>query len=431
MLSDNCGSHPERCHFCRRCEARREQINNQMEVHMKMSQTLNKLNQIASNFNRKFKPKHKPGESTSSRPGWMVRDSHLTHGGLRMTNTTAGTFTGLILSFAIGLCLSTPTHAADSITITIDDSTVDLNIATTNPNGTFSKSNNSNISVKTTNSTGYTLGIRAEGSDPTKLINSSDPDTTTNSLSSITSATTEEQFKSLAATTLNGKWGYLPSKLCTSDSNSSCSTNTSFLPAPTTTGDTLDITTTANPTTANTYQLALGARVDSTQKLGSYSNDVYVIYADANAIAYSITYDDNVVSNMPSDVNSGQAVGGQLNIASNVPVRSGYKFLGWCTVATADPASSTSDCATAGGTFYSSNQSVTISAATNFHLYAMWAQPCAGYTTMQGLTSSTIATLLPSVGSTATVCDIRDENTYTIAKLADGKYWMVENLRIE
>ena len=42
----------------------------------------------------------------------------------------------------------------------------------------------------------------------------------------------------------------------------------------------------------------------------------------------------------------------------------------------------------------------------------------------------TIATLLPNVGSTATVKDKRDQQDYTIAKLADNKYWMVENLNL-
>ena len=49
---------------------------------------------------------------------------------------------------------------------------------------------------------------------------------------------------------------------------------------------------------------------------------------------------------------------------------------------------------------------------------------------MQDLTSTTIAQLLPNVNDTATVVDKRDEQEYTIAKLADGKYWMTENLNI-
>lgn len=49
---------------------------------------------------------------------------------------------------------------------------------------------------------------------------------------------------------------------------------------------------------------------------------------------------------------------------------------------------------------------------------------------MQDLTSTTIAQLLPNTHDTAKVVDKRDEQEYTIAKLADGKYWMTENLNI-
>ncbi len=39
-------------------------------------------------------------------------------------------------------------------------------------------------------------------------------------------------------------------------------------------------------------------------------------------------------------------------------------------------------------------------------------------------------TLLANIGDTATLKDSRDGNTYVIKKLADGKCWMIENLRI-
>ena len=55
---------------------------------------------------------------------------------------------------------------------------------------------------------------------------------------------------------------------------------------------------------------------------------------------------------------------------------------------------------------------------------------CDTETCMQDLTSSSIATLLPSVGSTATVYDARDEQAYTIAKLADNNYWMTINMKL-
>ncbi len=320
-----------------------------------------------------------------------------------------------LLVLLLGLiCLSAvfcaDTHADDSITITIDKSAVDLNVSPRSDAGTFVKSGNSTVLVSTTNSAGYTLGIRADGANPTKLINSSDSSTSTNSLTSITAATTEEQFKALAGTSYNGMWGYLPSKL-----NSAA--NTSFLPAPTATGDVLDETSTAN-STANTYTLAIGARVDSAQKVGTYSN-TYVVYASANAISYSIVYDDNVVTNMPADVNSGQAVGGQLNIASNTPVRAGYKFLGWCTVQPTNN-NGTDTCS---GTQYSANQSVTISAATAFHLYAMWEKVnyIQNWSGCSGM----------SVGDTVSLTDARDDEVYLVGKLADNKCWMLDNLRLD
>ncbi|MBR0488405.1 hypothetical protein IJJ39_01885 [Candidatus Saccharibacteria bacterium] len=49
---------------------------------------------------------------------------------------------------------------------------------------------------------------------------------------------------------------------------------------------------------------------------------------------------------------------------------------------------------------------------------------------MQDLTESSITSILPSTGSTYTVYDKRDDKSYTIAKLADGNYWMTQNLNI-
>ncbi len=47
---------------------------------------------------------------------------------------------------------------------------------------------------------------------------------------------------------------------------------------------------------------------------------------------------------------------------------------------------------------------------------------------MQDLTPSMIADLLPNVGNTFVAYDKRDNQSYKIAKLADGKYWMTSNL---
>ena len=52
------------------------------------------------------------------------------------------------------------------------------------------------------------------------------------------------------------------------------------------------------------------------------------------------------------------------------------------------------------------------------------------YTCMQQQTSASLAQKLPNVGDTTTLYDARDNQAYKVAKLADGKYWMTENLNI-
>ena len=309
--------------------------------------------------------------------------------------------------------------AASTLSLAIDNSNVSVNAAGTSNTGTFIKSSESTITASTDHLTGYTLKIIATSSNYDELVNTTD---NTATLSSIDSATTEEVFKATTSTAYNGKWGYLPSKHCTGTTDDTCSTNTSFLPAPSTTGDTLDVTTAANASSPNTYTLAIGARVDSTQKVGAYTNTYNVVMV-ANAIAYSITYDDGVVSNMPTDV-AGTSPGTTVTLDSKVPVRSGYNFLGWC-AGTVTTTNNTDSCS---GTTYAAGGTYTLDGTTtnNISLTAMWEKEIY----MQDLTSSTIATLLPNVGSTATVKDSRDQQQYTIARLADGKYWMTTNLNL-
>ena len=51
-------------------------------------------------------------------------------------------------------------------------------------------------------------------------------------------------------------------------------------------------------------------------------------------------------------------------------------------------------------------------------------------TCMQTQTSSTLAALMPNTGDSTALYDSRDGQAYTVAKLADGKYWMTTNLNL-
>lgn len=332
---------------------------------------------------------------------------------------------GLLVLFVIfGIMMGNgDTYAtASTLSLSISNSTVSTSVAPTSGNGTFSKSSDTTISASTNNATGYTLSISAPsnaGSDYDKLINSGD---NTAKLSSISSATTEAQFKALNGTAYNGKWGYLPSKYCSNGTSSTCAANSDFLPAPTTAGDVMDQTSLAN-STANIYTIAIGTRIDSSVKTGSYSNS-YIVKLVANAIPYSITYNDGVVSNMPSDVSS-TTPDSTVNISSDVPVRASYSFLGWC-AGTVTNNDGTDSCS---GTVYNPNGGGTnltytldqTGGSNVLSLVAMWKK----MTYMQDVATwgSTL-----SAGDEIIATDARDGKEYTVAKLADGNIWMTQNL---
>ena len=317
--------------------------------------------------------------------------------------------------------------AASTLTLTIDSATISANVAPTNDQGTFKKATASTITASTNNATGYTLTISAPasaGSDYDKLINTTD---NTAKLNSITAPTTEEQYKTLTNTSYNNTWGYLPSKYCSDGTSGSCAANTSFLPAPTTTGDVLDQTTAAN-STANSYTIGMGTRIDSTTKTGKYQGS-FIVKLVANAIPYSIIYDDNAVSNMPTDVST-TTPDASVTIDSKVPVRAGYKFLGWCTVV---PTNNNGTDTCTGGTQYQPSATLTIDqtgTGNNFHLYAMWGEEktIANSTTMQEVNSCPDS--LPT-GQIYTIKDSRDNTEYHTAKLADGKCWLLDNLALD
>ncbi|MBR2839730.1 hypothetical protein IKE82_00135 [Candidatus Saccharibacteria bacterium] len=356
---------------------------------------------------------------------------------------------GVAMMMAMGgvaVAWSRPVSAATStLSLSIDNSTVSMNVSPTNTNGSFNKSSASTISVTTDNATGYILKIAAPsnaGSDYDKLVNSNGDtcdnigssdysnsgNISSNCLNSVKVATTESVFKGATSTGYNGLWGYLPSKY-----NSSA--NSDFRPAPTTSGDIIDETAVAN-SVANTYSLAIGARVDSSVKTGPYTN-TFVILATANAIPYTITYVDDTVSNMPIDVDTTSPTS-TVTISSSTPTRNGYTFNGWCTVVPTTNADGTDTCS---GTTVQAGGTITINQTdttqNNFTLHAMWKGNYSisnltylqDFTYMDGDKKAKIY-LSMTPETNYTLKDSRDNQDYTIAKLKDGNIWMTKNLNI-
>ena len=298
------------------------------------------------------------------------RDKRRSSAGMFYTSS-AGAVTSLILMLALPFLFSlfgtANTYATTStLNISVVDS-VSLNILPNGTTGTFATSDTStnNISVRTTNGTGYTLGIKAstEGSNALNGANST-------SIPSHTVSAGISEATYSTDSTYNNTWGYRPSKL-----NSTANSN--YLPGPTSasTAITLDKTTLANPSTANNYNLAIGARVNDSTAPGAYSN-VFVLTVTANPIPYTITYNKNTtdtVTNMPENVSS-QIYDETVNIPGQVPARDGFNFKGWCTVQVADGGTCTGTTYNpdGGGTDLTWTLDQTAS-SNSLNLYAMWA----------------------------------------------------------
>ena len=265
---------------------------------------------------------------------------------------------------------ATATASTLSMTVSSGNLSVSLNPSL---DGTFGASTDASISVSTNNFSGYTLSVASQSSSSMFFGE--------NEIESISSITSYSDFSTLAA--YKNKWGYKPSKYQqTVQGETSIVNNTSnYLPAPSTEGDVLDITAAAN-STANTYTLSFGAKVDMGLPNGTYTY-TYILQAVANPTVYNITYNPNAsdgVSSMPSpnpqivELSGGTDVTHSIATLSNAtPTRTGYTFNGWCDVATTfNSTTRNQECS---GTTYDPGDTYEIDQTadgSNIVLYAMW-----------------------------------------------------------
>lgn len=148
------------------------------------------------------------------------------------------------------------------------------------------------------------------------------------------------------------------------------------------------------------------------------SSPSQTLYAKWNQIyTRTLSFNANNGSGAPGSRScSSTSTSCSVTIPSTKPTRSGYTFLGWGTSSSSSSAS------------YQPNGSITLSG--NKTLYAVWKinDPWASITTMQQMTSSACAAA--STGKSKTLTDSRDNSSYTVRKMADGKCWMTQNLRL-
>ena len=137
--------------------------------------------------------------------------------------------------------------------------------------------------------------------------------------------------------------------------------------------------------------------------------------AEAGKISYFPNGNGKVVDTMGDQTpTSSELTNGITLWASNFQ-RPGYGFAGWNTEYDMS------------GTNYGPNETITAPsdfATTGLSLYANWIKSAGTMQNWNGCNSL-------ASGAVTALTDNRDGNTYAVAKLADGKCWMIENLRLD
>ena len=148
--------------------------------------------------------------------------------------------------------------------------------------------------------------------------------------------------------------------------------------------------------------------------------------------AGNICYQSNASDVVGTMGNQSASDGNSVKLYASNFSRTGYGFAGW---------SDAYDYATnPNANYYGPNETITAPSdlSTNgLSLYAVWI-PSAGSLQSDGTTTCNSLTQAPAPGSStkanlssiSALTDDRDGNTYAIAKLADGKCWIIENLRL-
>ena len=337
---------------------------------------------------------------------------------------------------ALGMIPSIPTSALTyqqdvgvsftfNSTLRLSLSSADLIIPSLAP-GTAADSNIISINVATNSASGYTLNATVGNSttfNTRDLIHSTA--TITDKFSSVDFGSTVSDNTSLADNT----WAYSASD------NGTTWSDYSGLPLYSDTTNIATIRTSNSSSTTATgesTQFKIAAKASSAQASGEYNNVInFAVVANPEPTPQPITCPANTICYAPNALDVTDSMGDQTQnhdaydntdpITSNMSVnlwpsnfqRPGYGFAGWNTALDGS------------GTSYGPTETITTGdlSTDGLALYAMWV-PSAG--TIQNWTGCSSL----NTGDITALTDSRDNNTYAVAKLADGKCWMIENIRL-
>ena len=201
---------------------------------------------------------------------------------------------------------------------------------------------------------------------------------------------------------------------------------------------------------SSTTDTALGAKVETTY--ASYIAPTQAADTYTGKVKYTMVHPyDNVPADGPQSSTPGCITyhrgandvvgamgcqsatdGASLDLLASNFSRTGYGFAGW---------SDSFDYATnPNAKFYGPSETITVptgTTANGLSLYAVWVKSQGSIQDQSKVASvCNSLTTAPTDGtanltSVSALTDQRDNNTYAIARLADGKCWMIENLRLD
>ncbi|MBR3353205.1 InlB B-repeat-containing protein [Candidatus Saccharibacteria bacterium] len=281
----------------------------------------------------------------------------------------------------------------ETISISISDDSVVMNLM----QGEFGEESQI-ITAWTSNEVGYTVGMRTTGTS-SALTNVADNSYT------IPTFTLPTGTESIPVDELDDGYGY------------SIDGGENYLPVPEPSA--VKTTTLFKTTSAgqNQHELTFGVNVPMDTAVGTYTN-TFVIEIVSNlepcameSICYFGNGDDgDGVMEDQEDVVSGSSV---MLSPSNFS-KPGYGFAGWNTAMDGS------------GTDYGPSQTITVGdlSEEGLQLYAKWVQSEGDLQGWRGCETM-------NEGDVTALTDTRDGNAYAVAKYADGKCWMMENLRLD
>ena len=295
-----------------------------------------------------------------------------------------------LLAMFIVPCIMAKGAYAASLTVEVPRDPFSVTVSA---DSTAKESSPANVTVTSDAYWGYTLSVKSNDANGAL----------TNGNSKINSIGTG--ITSLSQFT-NNTWGFKVSGEGVTDPNN-------YRQGPTTVTTNLATTTgKKGGQETGTYSFTLAAKVDNTIPTGTYTG-IFTFMATANAVNYTINYDDNDGADGPGKVTS-QSQEQFVKIAAKEPTKQDRVFLGWCD-------QEVSNNGTCDGTIYQPGNDYEIKTADqNTTLHAMW-----DWITMQNWDDCS-KNLVKN--KQFTLVDSRDSKPYYIAKLTDGNCWMTENL---